>query len=130
MQVIYTVIKSICVHGDSNMLPLCYNGYEFLRYMTEYSDSSGQDHNNTGADIQLSSPGYFSTLIIVIYALQNDELIAAAGSAGDVMQVVSLLNSGADIQTKDRVCYIITTEKFTFSMVIDDLCTVDTNYAV
>ena len=46
------------------------------------------------------------------------------------MRVVSLLNSGADIQTEDKVCYILITEKFTFSMVIDDLCTVDTNHAV
>ena len=42
---LYTL--SIRVHlGDSNRLPLCYNGYEFLRYMTEYSDSSGQDHSS------------------------------------------------------------------------------------
>ena len=48
----------------------------------------------------------------VIVALKNDELIAAAGREGDVMRVVSLLNSGADIQTEDQVCYIIITKKF------------------
>ena len=34
-------------------------------------------------------------------SLQNDELISASKS-GDVMTVVSLLNSGADIQTEDE----------------------------
>ena len=35
-------------------------------------------------------------------SLQNDELISASES-GDVMTVVSLLNSGADVQTENRV---------------------------
>ena len=35
-------------------------------------------------------------------SLQNEELISASKS-GDVMTVVSLLNSGADVQTKDKV---------------------------
>ena len=48
--------------------------------------------------------GLLSTLIIVMFALQNDELIIA-GRAGQVMRAASLLNSGADIQTEDRVCY-------------------------
>ena len=34
--------------------------------------------------------------------LQNGELISASKS-GDVMTVVSLLNSGADVQTEDEV---------------------------
>ena len=34
--------------------------------------------------------------------LQNEELISASES-GDVMTVVSLLNSGADVQTEDEV---------------------------
>ena len=36
-------------------------------------------------------------------SLQNEELISASRS-GDVMTVVSLLNSGADVQTEDGVC--------------------------
>ena len=51
-----------------------------------------------------------------IVAVQNNELIAAAVRDEDVMRVVSLLNSGADIHTKDWVCYILTTKKFTFSI--------------
>ena len=35
-------------------------------------------------------------------SLQNKELISASES-GDVMTVVSLLNSGADVQTMDKV---------------------------
>ena len=35
-------------------------------------------------------------------SLQNEELISASKS-GDVMTVVSLLNSGADVQTEDKV---------------------------
>ena len=35
--------------------------------------------------------------------LQNEGLISASES-GDVMTVVSLLNSGADVQTKNEVC--------------------------
>ena len=84
---------------------------------------------NTGADNFLHWVTQY-THYRVIVALKNDELIKAAGRAGDVMRAACLLNSGADIQTEDRVCYIIITEKFTFSMVIDDLCTVDTNHAV
>ena len=38
-------------------------------------------------------------------SLQNKKLISASGS-GDVMTVVSLLNSGADVQTEDEV-YIL-----------------------
>ena len=34
--------------------------------------------------------------------LQNEELISASKS-GDVMTVMSLLNSGADVQTEDEV---------------------------
>ena len=34
--------------------------------------------------------------------LQNEEMISASES-GDVMTVVSLLNSGADVQTEDKV---------------------------
>ena len=36
-------------------------------------------------------------------SLQDEELISASES-GDVMTVVSLLNSGADVQTEDDVC--------------------------
>ena len=39
-------------------------------------------------------------------SLQNKELISASKS-GDVMRVVSLLNSGADVQTEDGVCIIM-----------------------
>ena len=35
-------------------------------------------------------------------SLQNKELISASES-GDVMTVVSLLNSGADVQTEDEL---------------------------
>ena len=35
-------------------------------------------------------------------SLQNDELLSASES-GDVMTVVSLLNSGADVQTETKV---------------------------
>ena len=35
-------------------------------------------------------------------SLQNEELFSASKS-GDVMTVVSLLNSGADVQTEDEV---------------------------
>ena len=35
--------------------------------------------------------------------LQNWELISSI-KAGDIMTVVSLLNSGADVQTKNEVC--------------------------
>ena len=42
-----------------------------------------------------------SSLIMCMY-LQNEELISSS-ELGDVMKVVSLLNSGADVQTKDKV---------------------------
>ena len=38
-------------------------------------------------------------------SLQNEDLISASKS-GDVMIVVSLLNSGADVQTEDEEVYI------------------------
>ena len=38
-------------------------------------------------------------------SLQNKELFSASKS-GDVMTVVSLLNSGADVQTEDEEVYI------------------------
>ena len=37
-------------------------------------------------------------------SLQNKELISASKS-GDVMTAVSLLNSGADVQTEDKVYF-------------------------
>ena len=40
--------------------------------------------------------------LIIIMCLQNWELISASKS-GDVMTVVSLLNSGADVQTENEV---------------------------
>ena len=40
-------------------------------------------------------------------SLQNDELLSASES-GDVMTVVSLLNSGADVQTETKVVCICT----------------------
>ena len=39
-------------------------------------------------------------------SLQNEELISASES-GDVMTVVSLLNSGADVQTENKVYTLI-----------------------
>ena len=38
--------------------------------------------------------------------LQNKELISASKS-GDVMTVVSLLNSGADVQTKNKAYTVV-----------------------
>ena len=38
------------------------------------------------------------------HSVQNDELIGAS-KKGDLMMVASLLNSGADIQTVNKVSY-------------------------
>ena len=70
---------------------------------------------NTAADNFLHRVTQYTHYRVTV-ALKNDELIEAAGIAGDVMRAASLLNSGADIQTEGRVCYILTTEKFTFSI--------------
>ena len=45
-------------------------------------------------------------------SLQNEDLISASKS-GDVMTVVSLLNSGADVQTEDKV-YIFFSHQSSF----------------
>ena len=46
-------------------------------------------------------------------SLQNEDLISASKS-GDVMTVVSLLNSGADVQTEDEEVYIFFSHQSSF----------------
>ena len=56
---------------------------------------------NTGTDNFLYQVTQYTHYRVIFY-LQNDKLIIAGG-AGQVMRAASLLNSGADIQTKDWV---------------------------